>query len=283
MPASKSKRAKSARVPAVSPVMSYNKFRLYEQSVQSPDVHVDSFIALYKEIHRKVPRHLREDFCGTFQVSCEWVKKNPKNTVIAIDLDQETLDYGKQHHWTNLTPEQKKRVQIKKANVLTPTTPKIDLIVACNFSFFIFKERDLLVKYFKSCFKSLSQKGSLLLELAGGPGMIASMKERRVIHEGKGSKFTYIWDQISFDPITHDADYAIHFKLPSGKIMKNAFTYDWRLWTIPEVRDALAEAGFSKSCVYWETEHRGKGTGEYTQQEHGDNSFAWIAYVVGSR
>ncbi len=263
--------------------MAINKYRLYEKSVQSPIPHVESFAAIYKEIHGKPARHLREDFCGTFQISCAWVKKNLNNTAVGIDLDPEPLQYGKKNHFAKLSKDQQKRLTIRNANVLTPTARKADLIIGCNFSFYIFKERKILLEYFKSCLKSLGQNGSLLLEMAGGPGMIATLKEQKTVIDRGKSKFTYIWDQKYFDPITHDAQYAIHFKLSNGEMIKNAFFYDWRLWTIPEIKDLLLEAGFSKACVYWETEHDGKGTGEYTEQEHGDNSFAWIAYVIGIR
>ena len=64
--------------------------------------------------------------------------------------------------------------------------------------------------------------------------------------------------------------------------MMEAFHYHWRLWTIPEVRDALKEAGFDFTCVYWETEHKGKGTGEFIRTETGDNAYSWIAYVMAS-
>ena len=63
--------------------------------------------------------------------------------------------------------------------------------------------------------------------------------------------------------------------------MHDTFTYDWRLWTIPEVREAMREAGFDQTAVYWETEHKGEGTGEYVRSEHGDNAYAWVAYIVG--
>ena len=111
--------------------------------------------------------------------------------------------------------------------------------------------------------------------------MIAPMRERKTIDGGRLGKVTYTWHQKSFDPITHDASYGIHFKFKDGKVMKDAFTYDWRLWTIPEVRDAMKEAGFPESCVYWETEHKGEGTGEYIRMENGDNAYAWVAYIVG--
>lgn len=259
----------------------YNKYDLYERSVQSAEYHAAWFVSIYKDIHGKYPKHLREDFCGTFQISCEWVKKNRNNTAIAIDLDPEPLAYGKRRNYSELNKDQKGRLQLLRKNVLIPTQPKRDVIVAGNFSFFIFKKRSELLTYFRACQRSLETGGALILESAGGPGMISKSVERKTVPLNKTEKFTYIWDQKSFDPISRNGKYSIHFKLPNGKTLRNAFHYDWRLWTIPETRDALLEAGFTKTYVYWETEHRGRGTGEYLQTESADNAYSWIAYIVG--
>ncbi len=260
--------------------MTPNKYQLYELSVQSPAVHAEWLERTYKEIMKKKARRLREDFCGTFVTSCEWVKRDKKNTALCLDLDPEPLDYGRKNHLAKMTPDQQKRVKAVEKDVLNPTTPGVDMIIACNFSYYIFKERQTLLKYFKSCLKSLSKGGIIILELAGGPGMTTPMKEKKEVLFNK-KKFVYIWDQVDFDPITHDAVYEIHFKLWNGKKLKHQFTYDWRIWSIPETRDLLVEAGFDKTLVYWETSHKGKGTGEYVQMENGDNSYAWVAYVMG--
>ena len=267
--------------------MAYNKYDLYERSVQSAKTHVNWFVTLYKDIHNKYPKHLREDFCGTFQVSCEWVKRNRNNTALGLDLDPEPLAYGKRRNLSKLSSEQKSRLKVIKANVIDPTSEKHDLIYAGNFSIFIFKKRLELLSYFRGCLKSLKPNGTLILELAGGPGMISTGKETKTVRMGAGrkkdQKFVYVWDQKDFDPISHKAEYAIHFKLPNGKTLRNAFEYDWRIWTLPETRDALAEAGFSRSYVYWETEHRGRGTGEFMRAEFADNAYSWIAYIVAVR
>ena len=139
------------------------------------------------------------------------------------------------------------------------------------------------MKYFRACLGSLRSQGTLLLELAGGPGMISQTKETKTVRISKTKKVIYVWDQKSFDPVTRNGRYAIHFKLPNGKTLKNAFEYDWRLWTIPETKDALEEAGFSQVYVYWEAQEQGRGTGEYVQAETGDNAHAWIAYIVAVR
>jgi len=260
-----------------------HKFALYEASVQSPETHVEWFVSVYKEINGSYARHLREDFCGTLQLSCEWVKRNKRNSAIGLDLDAETLAYGKRVNRAKLTASQKKRLEIMQQDVISVTRPPADIIVACNFSFFIFKQRKTLVRYFKSCRQSLKNKGIMILEMAGGPGMVEPIKERKTVTLESGQKFVYIWDQKSFDPIQRNAHYGISFRFPDGRQIKNAFQYDWRLWTIPEVRDALIEAGFKEAYVYWETSHQGENTGEYARSESGDNSYSWVAYVVGLR
>ena len=67
-----------------------------------------------------------------------------------------------------------------------------------------------------------------------------------------------IWDQKAYNPINGDMLCHIHFSFPDGSKIKKAFTYDWRLWTLPEIRELLLEAGFQRATVYWE------GTNEET-------------------
>jgi SAM-dependent methyltransferase len=260
-----------------------NKFTLYERSVQSPKRHVDWFVGVYKDARGKYARRLREDFCGTAKISCEWVKRNRRNIATGLDLDAEVLSYARRKNLSRLDRGQRGRISLSRENVCTVTSPKSDLIVACNFSFLVFKERRALMEYLRCCLRSLGTKGMVILELAGGPGMISRTRESKMVEGSRGAKFKYVWDQRSFDPITREARYSIHFHFPDGTKMNHAFTYDWRLWTIPEIRDALADAGFSSSAVYWETEHDGRGTGEYARAERGDNAWAYIAYVVGLR
>ena len=57
----------------------------------------------------------------------------------------------------------------------------------------------------------------------------------------------------------------IHFKFPDGSKIKRAFSYTWRLWTAPELRDMLLDAGFRNVTVYWEGEDdNGEGNGEFS-------------------
>jgi len=263
--------------------MSRSKFELYEKSVQSPETHVTWFDQVFRDLRGRPAVTLREDFCGTFSIAATWVGLRPQNRALALDLDRPTLEYGRKLHSKKLKPAEYRRIDARCKDVMSVTRPGSDLIVACNFSFYIFKQRQQLIQYFKAARASLSRDGLLVLEMAGGPGMIEPIRERKVIKKGGKWDFTYIWDQKSFDPITHDAQYAIHFNLADGTQIRDAFTYDWRLWTIPEIQDALRDAGFGEVRVYWETEHGAEGTGEYVEAKTADNAWAWIAYVVAGR
>lgn len=256
-------------------------YQLYEYSVQDPDVHIDFFDSMFRDLFREKPLSLREDFCGTFWISSEWVKGDPKRTAICLDLDSEPLSYGKRHHLAKMTPAQRKRLRILRQNVVSVTSPKVDIVVAGNFSFNIFKEFTDLVEYFRCVRKSLRTGGAFILELAGGPGMIEQTKERRKLKKDGKPWFQYTWDQQSYNPINHHVKYAIHFKMANGRVYDSAFEYDWRLWTIPELRLALQVSGFD-SRVYWEQEDKVKdGTCAYLRAEEADNDYAWICYLVG--
>ena len=67
--------------------------------------------------------------------------------------------------------------------------------------------------------------------------------------------------------------------------MKRAFTYEWRYWTMPELKDLLREAGFSWVQSYFEQtdDEEGEGNGEYELDETGksaENCAGWIAYII---
>ena len=64
--------------------------------------------------------------------------------------------------------------------------------------------------------------------------------------------------------------------------MEQAFTYHWRLWTLPEIRELLLEAGFRQVDVYWEGTDKNseEGDGEFKPSEVGDADASWVCYIV---
>ena len=134
-------------------------------------------------------------------------------------------------------------------------------------------------KYFRKCLKSLKPKGLLILDFFGGSGCFEESEE--AVDCGD---FTYYWEHRNFDPISHRAVFDIHYKRKREKKRHRVFTYRWRLWMIPELRELLLEAGFRKTHVYWEgTGRDGEGSGRFTRREKGEECESFIAYIVSEK
>lgn len=252
---------------------------LYQRSVQAVDAEIDFIDETFKELRGRFPTVLREDFAGTVNSSCEFIKRRATNRAIGVDLDGPTIEWGLKHNASKLKPAARKRLTVLQENVLTVKTEPVDVVLAMNFSYYIFKERNQMREYFESVRKSLAPGGIFFLDAFGGYDAFRELTEPREIDDGK---FTYIWDQSSYDPITGAATCRIHFKFPDGSKMRNAFVYHWRLWTLPEIREILTEAGFKRVTIYWEgtEDETGEGDGDFQPADQGDADPGWICYIT---
>ena len=254
-----------------------DRHHLYEQSVQAPEADVKFYDRVFRKTYDRKPSLLREDFCGTALLSCEWVKKRGDNRAIGIDLDPEVLDWGREHNLPRIG-DAAERIELVEQDVMAFSGEPAEIVASMNFSYYIFKTRSVLLEYFTSVRKGLAKEGLFVMDMMGGPDAQVPQEEVREI-EG----FDYVWDQHSFNPITNEAMNYIHFRFPDGSEMSKAFVYDWRLWSVTELRDTLMDAGFSSVDVYWEgTDEDGEGNGVFRKSKLGDDSPAWIAYVVAT-
>lgn len=250
---------------------------LYEASVQGPEGDIEFFLRMFRRHFKRVPVVLREDFCGTAYLAASWLAGGRRRRAIGVDLDAETLDWGRRKHIESMPPAMRRRIQLVQADVRDITRPKADLICALNFSYCTLKTRQNLGSYFHTVYRALESEGLFICELYGGTEAVVPIEEEREVDD-----FTYVWEQESYDAITHDTLCHIHFEFSDGSKRERAFTYDWRLWTIPEVRELLADAGFRRTEVYWEeTDDDGDGTGEFRRTESEENQEGFIVYIVG--
>jgi hypothetical protein len=256
----------------------FDKYELYSSAVQSPEEDVKFYRDRYIDIRGRSlkPTVLREDFCGGGAISCEWVKLNKNYKSVGLDLDTVPMNYGRKNYISKLTDDQKRRIVLIKKDVLTKNLPKADIVCAVNFSYFFFKKREVLRSYFANVHQSMNSKGIFLVDIFGGTQCTDA-----IVDKSKRDGFTYFWDQKNFDPYSNEAQFAIHFKY-NKKMYKDVFTYDWRMWTIPEVKEIMLEAGFKSVEVFWEgTNRQGGGSGIFKKIEKGEACLSWIAYVVG--
>ena len=261
-------------------IESRDRHHLYQASVQDPESEMDFVYNTFKSLRKCPPRKLREDFCGTAYSSCHWVSRDDRNTALAIDLDEEVLDWGMHNNLSELTDTQKKRITLLKGDVLEAPQEGFDAVLAMNFSYYLFMQRETMLQYFKTVFNSLGDEGIFFLDAYGGYDAPREIEETRHL-EG----FDYIWDQAEFDPVTGKMQCYIHFTFPDGERMDKAFSYCWRLWTLPELQEILTEAGFSGVSIYWEQtdEKTGEGNGEFKKATSGDADAGWICYIVSEK
>jgi len=252
---------------------------LYEEAVQNVETEIEFLQETFRALRGRSAVSFREDFCGTASASCEWVRSGARNHAIGVDIDPDVLEWGRKNRVGRLPEARRPRVKLLTEDVMTVKTGPVDIVVAFNFSYWTFKTRDLMRRYFARVHDSLKPDGLFFLDAYGGAEAYETQKEKT-----KCEGFTYIWDQAEFEPVTGRARCHIHFKFPDGSRIKKAFTYDWRLWTLPELRELLEEAGFTRVRAYWEDEdEEGEGTGEFSEDDTGEPDPAWIAYLVAEK
>lgn len=257
-----------------------DRHHLYQESVQDTETEIDFVEQTWAELRRRPAELLREDFCGTANTACEWIRRDRQHYAIGVDLDGEVLEWGRLNNLAQLDREQRSRIRLLQENVLDTSPELADIILAMNFSYYLFLNREDLLEYFSSVHAGLVDDGILFLDAYGGYDAPREIEEKR---ECEG--FTYIWEQASFNPIDSTMNCHIHFEFPDRSRMDQAFSYYWRLWTLPEIRELLIEAGFSAVTVYWEGTDRktNEGDGIYSPAETGDADPGWVCYIVAQR
>lgn len=277
---STSKKAKTRRSRAKSKVRltarTADKHTLYQRSVQDPAVEVEFIAGTYRKIKGRPPVNVREDFCGTALFCAEWVKSGADRRATGVDIDPDVLAWGTRENIEPLDGE-KERVTLLCQDVRDPCSEPFDVVVAFNFSYWIFTDRPSMRHYFETVHASLEPEGVFLLDSYGGWEAWQTMLERRP----KGD-FTYIWDQHEVNPIDHSVLNYIHFEFKDGTRLNRAFEYRWRLWTLPEIRELLLEAGFSKVDIYWDVSKTDDRT-LYRPRDSAENQPGWLAYIVACR
>lgn len=216
-----------------------DKHALYELCVQS----VDHLAPLIRAIHGGDPNTLGEDFAGTAALSHRWAESSPEARAIAVDLDEEALAYHGTHH----------RVEKRHADVRTIDTP-CDALFVGNFSIGYLHTRAELIEYLRHARQRLTPGGVFLCDTYGGESAFLTGEVHRP-HPMEGGRICrYTWEQREADPTTGMVTDVIHFRIERAGVIEHelfdAFVYEWRLWSVPELRDAMMDAGFSTTQVY---------------------------------
>lgn len=230
-------------------------YDFYELCVTEPTRLIPFLVAA----HGGAPRTLREDFSGSAALARAWAASHPSRRAIAVDLDPTPLKRAKG-----------RRVRAIEADAET-CTAKADIIAATNFPIGYHHTRRDLLRYLRNANASLNRRGVLVFDLYGGrdaftPGKIIQLLRAPKERPWSGELIEYAFEQRTANPLTGRVVDALHFKawpartrMPTNPRAKqprpaadipDAFIYDWRLWSLPELHDALAEAGFGHVDIH---------------------------------
>lgn len=216
-----------------------DKFALYEMCVQSPQ----HLVPMLRAIHGREPTVLGEDFAGTASLSCRWVLDVPDGRAIAVDLDAEALGRHGRHD----------RIERHIADVRT-AVGNVDVLFVGNFSIGYMHTRAALVAYLRHVRSRLDPSGVFVCDTYGGESSFLTGTVHRHHHLPDGRRVRYTWEQRFADPLTGMVTDVLHFRIEKGGVIEDeiadAFVYEWRLWSVPELRDALAEAEFAQPEVF---------------------------------
>jgi len=223
-----------------------DRHQLYELCVQSPPELVRQLVA----IHGGTPRVLGEDFCGTAAISVEWTRQVDGGRAIAVDRDDSTLGRIPVHD----------AIEVVAGDVVRDTDATrhaADVIWAGNFSIGELHTRTDLLAYLRHAWSRLKPGGLFACDVYGGESAFLAGRFDVEHALPDGRLVVYTWEQRSADPLTGRVRNAMHFEIRRNgaveRTLRDAFTYDWRLWGVPELREALAEAGFTAVDVYART------------------------------
>ncbi len=272
---------------------------LYRWATQDPPTQAAVLAEIYRRIRGTSARVLREDFAGNAADAVAWVAADSRHRAIAVDIDTPTLAYANARA-QRLLGDNICRIQFHCGDVLAPGTPVLEraqLLSVLNFSCFYFHQRTDLQRYFAHAITCLDETGVFVLNVFGGS---AAMKPRLDQHQivplaETGSTplapFSYEWEQRSYEASHARLDCRIHFVVgdagvPGGsRRIDDAFRYDWRLWSLPEIRECLIAAGFREVQVWRHTatETSGKTEVFLGPVDTIKDLDLWLAYVVGIR
>lgn len=232
---------------------------------------------MLRAMHGGQPRILGEDFSGTGAISRAWVGLSPKANAVAVDHDAATLARAK-----GVSRVTTRCMDVMKA------TDAADVIAVLNFSICELHERRALVRYFKHVKSRLRVDGVLVMDIYGGSDAYNTGRIAEQVKLPDGRRVRYEWEQRHADSLTGRVVNAMHFRVTSkgGKPMRveDAFVYNWRLWSVPELREAMMEAGFETTEVYARFAEAQDGEGNlYVSpvQDAAEVGDSYSVYVVG--
>lgn len=217
-----------------------NRFDLYELCVTDAP-RLARFLAA---AHGRSPRTLREDFSGTGALARAWPRAIRYGESIAVDRDAAPLRRCSGIPGVRAIVSDAARCRARA-----------DVIAATNFPIGYWHDRPALVRYLRAVRASLKPRGVFVCDTYGGRDAFERLSISRHVRGPNRENIEQTWEQRDADPLTAMVTDVLHFRVRDlgarrDRVIRDAFVYRWRLWSIPELRDAMLEVGFRSVEVH---------------------------------
>ena len=262
----------------------FDTLDLYELCVTEPSRLIPFLVAA----HGGKPLVLREDFCGSGTLARAWAASHRSRRSVAVDLDPGVL------------------VRAARASRVTPLVidakaarARAHIIAATNFPLGYQHDRPALLRYLRNVHRSLLPGGIFVGDMYGGrdaftPGKIVQLLRAPEQRPWNGELVEYTFEQRAADQASGLVLDTLSFRVWSGPSARgkadahypDAFVYHWRLWSMPELQDALREAGFREIKVHDRLGDAIDSAGRlHLKPVSADNPLDenWVAYAVARR
>lgn len=252
-------------------------FQLYELCAQSPR----SLGRFLLRAHGASPTILAEDFCSSAALSRWWVENVPGGSALAADIDPAVLWRARE-----LAGGAAARIALTRVDLLAeatkPALEAADVAFCGNFSIGYALRRADLLRYLARTRARLRRGGIFVCDTYGGATAFKLGTLERTFVAPDGAVVRYAWSHDAADPLSGIVENSISFRIEiGGEVVgehPRAFTYRWRLWSIAELREAFAEAGFRSSDVHAAIDAEGDSAPVTSPSDLGDD---WAVIIVG--
>jgi len=211
------------------------RFLLYELCVQSPPTQA----AFLRAVHGGGALALREDFCARAAIARAWLELDARATAVGVDCDPQAL---------GASPDPRLVLRLADVTALSHEQERFDVVHAGNFSLGYLRTRAQLLEYLQLSRRRLKPDGIFVADTFGGASAFRPGASERQRFLADGRRVRCSWRRVEADPARGTVVNTLSFRVDrDGEVeidLPEAFEYRWRLWSLPELREACAEAGF---------------------------------------
>ena len=234
----------------------------------------------FKALRGRRARLLREDFCGTANVSCEVGFRPPRQRAPSVSISTARCCSGQRSIIccsSHASPAAADRPTLRKRAIKTYTDQPTSF--GNEFRYLAVQGAQGVERYFRRV-RGFAGRGRhpVSRRLWRLRLFQREIVEEQEIEEGG---FTYVWGAGEVRACQRQPDLPIHFDFPDGSRLERAFSYDCACG-LPEIRELVGGSRLPQICVYWQGwDERQEADGDFKPVSEGEADAGGSSYLGG--